>query len=137
MRHPHLVGSLQAFVKYAALDIHIGTAVLTLTSGRHGATKRMVHGLEAVADSEDGNAELKQLRLQGRGTVGINGRRTARQNKRGGVFSFDFLHRRGVRDNLGVNLGLAHAAGNKLRVLSAKVHNEDGARGSIWLSHVP
>ncbi len=28
-------------------------------------------------------------------------------------------------------------AGNKLRVLSAKVHNEDGARGSIWLSHAP
>ena len=124
-------------MKYAAFDIYIGTAVFTLASRRHGATKRMVHSLEAIADAEDWDAELKQLRLQSRGAVSIDRGRTARQNKRGGIFSFDFLHRRGVRNNLGVNLGLAHAAGNKLRVLSAKVHNEDGARGSIWLSHAP
>ena len=124
-------------MKYAALNIHIGTAVLTLASRRHGATKSVVHGLEAITDAEDRNAELKQLRLQGWGTVSIDGGRAARQDKRGRIFSFDFLHRRGVRDNLGVNLGLAHATGNKLRVLSAKVHYEDGARGSIWLSHAP
>ena len=57
--HPHFVGSLQAFVKYTALNIHIGTAVFTLAGGRDSATKRMVHGLEAVANAENRNAELK------------------------------------------------------------------------------
>ena len=135
--HPYLVRGLEALVQDAALDVDIGAAIFTLTGRRYGTAEDVVHGLEAVANAEDWDAELQQLRLERWGTVGIDGRRAAGQNKRGGVFSFDFLDRGGVGNNLGVDFGLAHAAGNKLRVLSAKVHNEDGARGSIWLSHAP
>ena len=46
-------------MKHTALNVYIGAAVLTLAGGRDSATKRMVHGLEAVANAENRNAELK------------------------------------------------------------------------------
>lgn len=119
----------------AAGNVDVGAAVFTGASRRHGTAKRLGHSLEAVADAKDRDAQLKQLGFQRRSAILIDRRRTAGKNQSDRILGLDFFHGGRVRNNLGVDVGLTDATCDELRVLSAKVHNEDWTRSSGWVSH--
>ena len=116
-------------------NVDVGAAVFTRASRGDLAAERLGHSLEAVADAEDRDAQLKQLGLQRRSAVRINRRRAAGENQSDRILGLDFFHGGRVGNNLGVDVGLTDATCDELRVLSAKVHNEDWTRSSGWVSH--
>ena len=58
--HPHLVLGRQAGVQLATGDLQRGASVLTQAGLCDRATQSVGHGLETIADSENGNAQLQQ-----------------------------------------------------------------------------
>src|SRR5699024_3277496 len=71
-------------------------------------------------------AQLQQLRVEGGRAVLVDAGRAAGQHQRARVLGADFLDRGGVRHDLGVDVGLADAAGDELRILRAEVDDEYG-----------
>ena len=128
--HPHLVGGLEADVERAAVDGDVGTAVLAVAGLRDRAAEGVGHGLEAVADTEDRDAELQQATLQGRGAVGVDRRRATGEDQRRRVLRGDLLGGHRVRDDLGVQPGLTHTTCDELGVLCSEVNDQHGA-GSL------
>src|SRR5699024_9155239 len=133
--HPDLVACFQTFVQNATGMGDFGAAVFTVTGLRNVATQGMVHGLEAVADAKDWHAKFQQLRLELRGTVGINRGRATGENKSRSVFSCDIVDGSRMWDYLGVYRCLTYATSNQLCVLGTKIHHEDWARSCCRLSH--
>ena len=127
VRHPHRVLVRGVGVEHAAVDKHIGAAVLPGPGLGDLAAERLGHDLEAVADAKDGQVQLEDLRVQLRGTLGVHRRRAAGEHQRGRVFLAHLSGGDGGRDDLGVNASLAHAAGDELRVLGAEVDDKNGA----------
>ena len=126
--HPHGMLLRQASVEDATAHIHLRAAVLARTRLGHGATQRLSHHLEAVANAERGQAQLKDGRIELRRTGLIHRRRAAGQNERNRVLSFQFFSRDRVRHDLRVDARFTHATGNELRILRAEVHNKDWTR---------
>ena len=56
--HPHLVAGLEAFVEDATGNVDVGASVFALTGVGNGATKRVGHGLEAVANAKYWQSEI-------------------------------------------------------------------------------
>ena len=135
--HPHLVLCGQSRVQIAARDLHLGAAVFAAASLRHGATQSVGHGLETIADSENGNAQLQQAFLQCGRTIGIDRRRPTGEDQRGRILRCHLFGGHRVRDHLGVQIRLAHSACNELGVLRTEIYNKDRARGLnvVCLSH--
>lgn len=131
----HTLWLAPSVVQHATGVSDFGTAVFTVTGLRNAAAQGVVHGLEAVADAENGNAKFQQFRLELRGAIGVHGGRAAGQNQGGRVLGLDFFNGGRVWDYLGVHRRLAYATSNKLCVLGAKVHHEDWARSCCRLSH--
>ena len=126
--HPHGVLLRQSRVEDATAHIHLRAAVLARTGLSHGATQRLSHHLEAVANAEGGQAQRKNLRIKLRRTVLIHGRRATGQHERNRVLSFQFFSRDRVRHDFRVDARFTHATGNELRILRAEVHNKDWTR---------
>ena len=98
------------------------------TGCRHLAAECLHHRLEAVADAEHGYA--RRQTMPGRLAAPPRrtrwpGRRTARSPS---APSQHVGHRRGMRHDLGVDVGLANPARDQLRVLGTIVHNQDDVR---------
>ena len=129
--HPHHL-VVRGAVEQAGALLHAGGGVPVLAGA--GASDRSAqglgHGLESVADAQDRHSGVEEGRINGGGAVGVDrggatgeddGRRLLVQHGGG-------IH--GVGHDLGVDTGLAHAAGDELGVLGAEVHHEDGADGA-------
>ena len=104
-------------------------SVLALTGRGDLAAERPGHQLMAVADAEHRHPEVEQPRIDLRRALGVDRRRSPAEDQPGGPASAHLVGRHVVRHDLGVDVRLAHAAGDQLRVLRAEVDDEDRARG--------
>ena len=125
--HPHdlIVGGA---IKQARTRRNRGLGVPVLAGARatDGAAEGVSHGLEAVADAQDGHTGLKDRRIDGGRTLLVHGGRAAGQDDGGGLLGEHVRHAHGVGDDLGVDVSLTHAAGDQLGILRAEVDDEDG-----------
>ena len=103
----------------------VGGAVLAQAGLRHRAAQGVGHGLEAVADAEHRDAGLEQVGADPGSALGVHAGRTAGEDDGGRVLGHQLFGGEGVRNDFGVHVGFAHAAGNQLRVLGPVVNNED------------
>ena len=74
-----------------------------------------------------GTPVVEQRGVDLRGAVGVDRGRAAGEDHRGRVLREHLGHRHGRRDDLAVDVRLAHAAGDELGVLRTEVDDEDGA----------
>ena len=84
------------------------------------------HELHAVADAENGDAQLEDAGVGVGRALRVDRRRPAGEDERQRAPRRDRRRRRGVVDELRVDAALAHAPGDQLRVLAAEVDDEDG-----------
>ena len=131
MAHPHdlVVGGA---AEQAGVSGHGGLGVPVLAGARatDGAAEGVGHGLEAVADAQDGHAGLENRGIDGGSTLLVHGGRAAGQDDGGGLLGEHVRHAHGVGDDLGVDVGLTHAARDQLGILRAEVDDEDGVHVS-------
>ena len=90
-----------------------------LAAQRHG------HDLLAVAETEHRHSQLQHLRVDGGRILGVDARRAARQDDGGRIQRADLVRGDVARDDFGVDVQVAHAAGDELAVLRAKVKHKD------------
>ena len=125
--HPHdlVVGGA---AEQAGVTGHggLGVPVLAGAGTTDCAAEGVGHGLEAVADTQDGHASLKNRGIDGGRTLLVHGRRATGQDDGRGLLGEHVRHAHGVGDDLGVDVGLTHAARDQLGVLRAEVNDEDG-----------
>ena len=137
MAHPHgllhgrgvkELGAGRARDGGAAVLAHLGVA--DLAAERHGCD------LMAVAKAQDGKAQVKDGRIDGRSVLGIHRSRTAGKDERRGVHLANLVGRDVAGNNLGIHIEVADATGNELTVLRTKVEYEDLC-GSILIHGIP
>ena len=131
MTHPHHL-VVRGAVEQAGALLHAGGGVPVLAGAGASdrSTQGLGHGLESVADPQDRHSGIEEGRVNGGGAVGVDRGRTTGEDdgRRLLVQHGGGIH--GVGHDLGVDTGLAHAAGDELGVLGAEVHHEDGADGA-------
>ncbi len=126
VRHPHrLANRLTREEHRVGVDGGRGATELGALGALHRAAERLGHRLEAVTDAEHRHAGVEERGIDRRRTVGVDAGRTAREDHRRGLTREELGHGHLVRHDLAVDLRLAHAAGDQLRVLSAEVDDED------------
>ena len=96
-----------------------------LPGGGYFPTEILRHELAAVANTEDGDAEPKDLRINLRRTFGVHALRAAGEDDADGVKGADLIHGHGVRLDFAIDIALAHAARNKLVILSSEIEDDD------------
>ncbi len=113
----------------AARERHVRGTVLAACRRQDVAAELAGHQLGAVADAQDRDpaAPHRGIRL-GRVLV-VDGVRTAGQDDRAGAAALELRVRGVVRQELGVDVELADAAGDQLRELAAEVEDDDRSRG--------
>ena len=112
----------------AAVLAHLG--VTDLAAERHG------RDLMTVAEAQDGKAQVKDGRIDGRSVLGIHRSRAAGKDERRGVHLANLVGRDVAGNNLGIHVEVADATGNELTVLRTKVEYEDLC-GSILIHGIP
>ena len=103
-------------------------AVLTrgvFAGGGYFPAEILRHELAAIANAEDGDAEPKDLRIDLRRAFGVYALRAAGEDDADGVKGADLIHGHGVRLDFAIDIALAHAARNKLVILSSKIEDDD------------
>ena len=89
------------------------------------AAEIMREQLQAVTDAQHGNAELENVRVRQRRVFGIHTGRAAGQDHAFGRERGDFRGGRVVAQDHGVDVALADAARDDLRVLRPEIQNDD------------
>src|SRR5581483_9661359 len=84
-----------------------------------------VQHAHAVADAEERHRQLEQFSGDLRRVFLIHARRTAGENDSLRPERADFFQRQIERADLAINLGLANAASDELRVLGTEIEDED------------
>ncbi len=111
-------------MQLAASHFQLGPAVLAGAGAGHGATERLRHRLEAVADAEHRDTQVEQRGVQLGSTVGVHTGGSTGEHDRLRVLRLDLLDTGGVRDDLGIHPRLPHPPGDELRVLRSEVDHE-------------
>ena len=93
------------------------------------AAEQVRDELQAVADAEDGHAELEDARVDRRRALGVHAGRAARQDDGARSHRAELLEGEGARVDLAVDALLADAARDELRVLGAEVEDENELAG--------
>src|SRR2546422_8670560 len=108
-----------------AAQRHLRPSILPLGRRRDLPAREVGDELHAVADAEDRDAEFEQLRIGARRARVEHGVGTARENDPlGGELADEReIARRGM--DLAVDVRLAHAPRDQLRVLRSVVENQD------------
>ena len=110
-------------VRLGAADLDL--SVFAFHAARDSSAGHISHQLAAVADAEDGYAEVKYRRVVvGRGLV-VNGIGAAGEDYALVACGSDLLQGSGVAFDLGENAVIADTPGNKLVILSSEVEDED------------
>ncbi|EON33565.1 cytosine deaminase [Gordonia terrae C-6] len=127
--HPHRLGFRETLMEHA-FAVGRQRRATELASAGVGdlAAQRVRHRLEPVADAEHRDVEVEEGGIEVGCVLGVHRRRTARQDDRDRVLLLDLLDRDVVGDHLGVDAGLAHPAGDQLRVLRPEVDDEHRPR---------
>ena len=110
-------------------DADVGRAVLAVVERDDVAAELVGHQLGAVADAEDGDPAGPDGRIRPRGARVVDRVRAARQDDRARAAALELVEGRVERQQLRVDVELAHAAGDELGELAAEVEDDDGARG--------
>ena len=127
MAHKHKLVFVKTFKKLELrVDFYAGSAILACGAGFNLSAEGIGHKLGAVADSEHRNSEIKNLRVAAQGFVRINAVGSAGKNYADGGNFFDFFKGNVAGLDFGINPKLAHAARDKLAVLSAEIENNYG-----------
>src|SRR5438552_10991922 len=101
-------------------------SVLALLAGAREAAQLLRHVMQAVADSQDRFAKSEDTLIGDRCIVGVNGKRPTAQDDADRRILLDLIEVRGAGQDDGKDLQFAQAARNQLRVLRAKVEDDDG-----------
>ena len=96
-----------------------------LTGGGHFPAEILRHELAAVANTEDGDAEPEDLRIDLRRAFCVYALRAAGEDDADGVKGTDLIHGHGVRLDFAIDIALAHAARNELVILSSEIEDDD------------
>ncbi len=111
------------------VDVEEGGAVFAFLAGGDTAAEIVGEELHAVADAEDGQAALEEVGGQGGRALIVDAVGAAAEDEALGVVAHDELGGRAPGVELTVDAGLAHAAGDELRVLGSVVEDDDGGLG--------
>src|ERR1035437_2503005 len=107
------------------IDLDFGVTVLAMIGFLHAAAEMLGHELHAVANAQDGKTQIPDSGIRTRRVRGVNARRSPGKDQSGSVLALNLFERRAKRKDFTIDLGLAHPAGDELRVLAAKVENND------------
>ena len=124
MAHPDGLLRRQPVEERARAVVELGLAELRGPRSRDLAAELERHQLGAVADAERGDPELEELLVDPRRPLRVDRRGAAGEDHRDGVAPADLRRAQRVRDELGVDPGIADAARDQLRVLAAEVEHE-------------
>ncbi|EEG34045.1 hypothetical protein NEIFLAOT_00913 [Neisseria flavescens NRL30031/H210] len=119
---------LNAACQLAVDGFDLRVTEFALVAGLHFAAQVVRHKLHAVADAQNRNTQIKNT---GIGLIigFVNGIGTAGKDDAFGVEGFDFVQRHIEGMQFAVNVGFAHAAGDKLGNLRTEVEDEDFVLG--------
>ena len=126
VRHPDLRGSGNAFKQRAfrnGFDFRL--AVFTGFAARHIAAERKHGQLHSVADAENRQTQVENLRITFRRAVLIDTGGTAAENDARRGFFADFFRRCPERNDPAVHVAFPNPARNQLTVLRAEVKNQN------------
>jgi hypothetical protein len=98
---------------------------LAIAGGFDLPAEQLAHQLHAVTDAEHGHAEAKDLGLHARGIGAQRARGSAGKDHRTRLERADTIERQRAGMDLAVDVLLAHAPGDELRVLRPKVEDQD------------
>jgi hypothetical protein len=126
--HPDDLLAGQVAEQHAALGLgpQGGAAVLPDPGRLDPAAQDPGHGLLAVAEPEDRDAQLQQARVEGGGARLVHRLGAAGQDQGLGAVGADRLRVDVAGDDLGEDVAFADAAGDELGVLGAEVEHQDG-----------
>ena len=127
MAHPHglLLRRVREQPRIGARTRNLGRSVLALVGVPHRAAKRHSHGLLPVAEAEHGNAQLEDGRIHAGRVLGIDARRTTRQDDRRRRQLAHLVGRDVAGYDFGVNPQVTNASGDELPVLRSKIQHDD------------
>ncbi len=108
------------------LDLRV--AVLALVGRPHLSAQLVHHELQPIADAENRQAEVQHPLVCRRRVSVIYRRRPAREHNPAGVVALDFFQGCGARQDDGEDVLFADAARDELRILRAKVEDDDRLR---------
>ncbi len=132
MAHPHGLLRRQPVEERARAVVELGLAELRGPGSRDFAAELERHQLGAVADAERGDPELEELLVHPRRPLRVDRRGAAGEDHRDGVAPADLRRAQRVRDELGVDAGIANASRDQLRVLAAEVEHEHRTLLGHW-----
>ena len=115
---------LNAAGKIAVYRFHLRIAKLTLITGRNRAAQMMRHELHPVTNTQHRHTQSKNTRI-GLIVRIINRIGAARKNNALWLKCLNFRQRHIIRMQFTIDMRLAHAAGNQLRHLRAKIENQN------------
>ena len=106
-------------------DRHLRLPVFAGLAGLDPAAELLANQLHAVADAEHGDAEVEDAGIDAGGALLEHAVGTAREDDALRRIGLDFVHRDVERDDLGIDVLLADAARDQLRVLGTVVEDDD------------
>ena len=132
MRHPDIerrgqAGKQRDFL--AGHDRHLGRAVLALVRGAYFAAQMMGEKLQAITDAEDRQSQGQHVRVRGRRIRVVDRAGASGEDQPDGMMRLDFGDGSGAGKDDREDILLSYAARDELRVLAAKIQDDD--RGSI------
>ena len=138
--HPHGLLKRRGVEELAlAVALDGGGAVLADLGVAYLAAERDGGHLVAVAEAQNGQAEVIDCGIDRGRVLRVHGRGAARQNQRRGRHLAHLFGRDVARDDLGIYMQVAYATGDELRILRAEVEDQHLLRGPLGyiLGHEP
>ena len=107
------------------IDLNFRGAVLPMFRFFDFAAKMLRHELHAVADAQDRHAQMQHAVVSGWCVGVVDGTGATGEYDAGGRVALDFVERSRAREHDGEDILFADAARDELRVLGAKVEDDD------------
>jgi hypothetical protein len=128
VRHPHFGDRIEHCTFHCRFDLC--RTVLALCRRVHLAAEGVGESLHAVADAEDGQTRVEDEFLDVGSVLLVHRFWSAGEDESFGLYREDFLHGRVPREQLAIDLRLAHTPRDDLRILGTEI--EDGDRIHIF-----
>ena len=132
MAHPYVqrIGRIVVNIagQFAIDGFDLRVTEFTLVAGLHFAAQVVRHKLHSVADTQNRNTQIEDAGI-GLIVGFVNGIGAAGEDDAFRIEGFDFVQRHIERMQLTINMGFAHAAGDKLGNLRTEVEDEDFVLG--------
>src|SRR2546423_1850244 len=130
VRHPHRKRCRQVAKErgFAIQNLDFGVSILAFWPGNNFSTQLVSNEMQSVADAQNGNAQRKDT-LVGRGSVIVVHRtRAARKNDSSRMVALDLVEWSSAGEYDREDALFANPARDKLRILRAKVEDDDRLR---------